>query len=115
MLLERKPEMGPEDRDLGFGHPAVRHTTAGAPPGGRHPRCEWGRVPEAQHLVPRGPLLAAGRRALQPRTYLHLLLDVVAQQSVGLNALRQGQHHSVQRAPLCHLLMGFLISTLFTF
>ena len=52
---------------------------------------------------------------LSPWTYLHLLLDIVAQQSVGLDALGQGQHHSVQRAPLCHLLMGFLISTLFTF
>lgn len=49
------------------------------------------------------------------RTYLHLLLDVVTQESVGLHALGQGQRHGVQRAPLCHLLMGFLISTLFTF
>ena len=55
------------------------------------------------------------RCVLRPWTYLHLLLDIVAQQSVGLDALGQGQHHSVQRAPLCHLLMGFLISTLFTF
>lgn len=49
------------------------------------------------------------------RTYLHLLLDVVTQESVGLHALGQGQRHGVQRAPLCHLLVGFLISTLFTF
>lgn len=48
-------------------------------------------------------------------TYLHLLLDVVTQQPVGLDALGQGQHHRVQGAPLCHLLMGFLISTFFTF
>lgn len=49
----------------------------------------------------------------QGRRYLHFFLDVVVQQHVRFDAVRQGHHHRMQRPSLRNLLLGFFIPTFF--